>query len=43
MLREYVALSEKAQGRPMPVPADLSSQPAAKATSTGVETTVGSL
>lgn len=43
MLKEYVALSEKAQGRPMPIPADLSPQPAAKATSTGVETTVGSL
>lgn len=41
MLKELVALSEKAQGRPMAMPADLDAAP--KATSSGVETTVGSL
>jgi len=41
MLRELVALSEKAQGRPMAMPAD--SYAPAKAKSSGIDTTVGSL
>jgi len=41
MLHELVALSEKAQGRPMAVPADIDS--ATKAVASGIDTTVGSL
>jgi lysophosphatidate acyltransferase len=36
MLRELIALSEKAQGRPMPVPAS-DDKPAAQARSSGVD------
>ena len=39
MLRELAALSEKAQGRPMAMPADLNTPVKAS----GVDTTVGSL